>query len=184
MQHMKEIGSIHVFEDEELLSHIAKLSAAVFVSGVALSVALAIEGYFHSIFDPFTYVLIAVGSVLAVMLHEGIHAVFFKVFAPKGSKVAFGANLQTFMVYAKSEGVVYTRLQYMIIAMAPTVIITVLLAIFAACTSRLGASYYTALVHLTGCVGDWCYFEQIWGDKRITHVEDTDFGVRFFTDAA
>lgn len=181
---MKEIGQIRVFEDEALLSHITKLSAAVFVSGVALAVALFIEGFFRSMGDPLTYVYIVFGLVLSVPLHEAVHALFFKAFAPGSAKIRFGANRETWMVYASAEGVVYSRAQYLAIALAPTFAVTLLCLAFALATNHWGAAYFVALGHLTGCVGDWCYVERICKNKAVKQVEDTDFGVRFYGEEA
>ena len=42
-------------------------------------------------------------------VHELVHAVFFKLLAPAGAHVTFGANRETAMIYACAEGVVYSR---------------------------------------------------------------------------
>jgi hypothetical protein len=109
-----------------------------------------------------------------------VHAVFFKLFAPAGARVTFGANLETCMIYACAEGVVYSRRQYIVICLAPTVALTVAFALGFAFSGYPLLCYLAAGLHLSGCVGDWYYVRTILRDRRIVACEDTSFGVRFF----
>lgn len=120
-----------------------------------------------------------VACVAAFALHEGVHAVFFKLFAPRGSRVTFGANWETAMVYACAEGIVYTRRQYLTVSLAPTVLVTALLAAIGAAGGYALACYVIAVLHLTGCAGDWVYSWRILRDHRIRACKDTSWGVSF-----
>ena len=40
----------------------------------------------------------------------------------------------------------------------------------------------TAVLHLTGCAGDWGYVHELRADPLITHCEDTSYGVCFYGD--
>ena len=122
---------------------------------------------------------VAAACVASFALHEGVHAVFFKLFAPRGSRVTFGANWECAMVYACAEGIVYTRRQYLTVSLAPTVLVTALLAAIGCAGGYTLACYVVAVVHLTGCTGDWFYSWRILRDRRIRHCEDTSWGVRF-----
>ena len=113
-------------------------------------------------------------------VHELVHGVFFKLLAPAGAKVAFGANRETCMIYACAEGVVYSRVRYMVICLAPTVALTVAFALGFAFSGYPLLCYLAAGLHLSGCVGDWYYVRTILRDRRIVACEDTSFGVRFF----
>lgn len=72
---------------------------------------------------------LAVVSAASFVVHELVHGVFFKLFAPAGAHVTFGANLETCMIYACAEGVVYSRRRYMLICPAPTVVLTAAFAL-------------------------------------------------------
>ena len=122
---------------------------------------------------------VAAACVAAFALHEGVHAALFKLFAPRGSRVTFGANWQCAMVYACAEGIIYTRRQYLVVSLAPTVAVTALLAAIGWAGGYALACYVVAVVHLTGCTGDWFYSWRILRDRRIRHCEDTSWGVRF-----
>ena len=71
---------------------------------------------------------VAAVSAASFAVHELVHAVFFKLLAPAGAHVTFGANRETAMIYACAEGVVYSRRRYMAICLAPTVVLTVAFA--------------------------------------------------------
>ena len=126
--------------------------------------------------------IIGLGAVSAASfaVHELVHAVFFKLFAPAGARVTFGANLETCMIYACAEGVVYSRRRYMAVCLAPTVIVTAAFALGFTCSGYPLLCYLAAGLHLSGCVGDWYYVRTILRDRRIVACEDTSFGVRFF----
>lgn len=119
-------------------------------------------------------------SMASFAVHELVHGVFFKLLAPAGAKVTFGANRETAMIYACAEGVVYSRRRYMAVCLAPTVVVTAALALGFAFSGYPLLCYLAAGLHLSGCVGDWYYVRTILRDRRIVACEDTSFGVRFF----
>lgn len=109
-----------------------------------------------------------------------MHGVFFKLLAPAGAQVTFGANLETCMIYACAEGVVYSRRRYVVVCLAPTVVVTAAFTLGFALSGYPLLCYLAAGLHLSGCVGDWYYVRTILRDRRIVACEDTSFGVRFF----
>ena len=187
---MNEISNIHAFEDEDFLH-------ACFVWGMAVlgAFAVCLVPVFMLLGGPadldaadaggWTAVLgwivgLAAVSAASFAVHELVHAVFFKLFAPAGARVTFGANLETCMIYACAEGVVYSRRRYMTVCLAPTVVVTAAFALGFACSGYPLLCYLAAGLHLSGCVGDWYYVRTILRDRRIIACEDTSFGVRFF----
>ena len=123
---------------------------------------------------------LAAVSAASFAVHELVHGVFFKLLAPAGAKVTFGANRETAMIYACAEGVVYSRRRYMAVCLAPTVVVTAAFALGFAFSGYPLLCYLAAGLHLSGCVGDWYYVRTILRDRRIVACEDTSFGVRFF----
>lgn len=194
---MKEIGSIHTFEDKAFLRWIARVAAAVLVSGVVVGVvwygvaSLVLPGrtpfevlglwYREGLGGLAVWTASLLGVNLAALpLHEVVHAVFFKLFAPAGSSVRFGANWKAGMIYACAEGIVYTRRQYMVIAAAPSIAVTVAIAAVAVALGWPLWGLIGVTVHLSGCTGDWGYLRAIHADAAISHCEDTAWGVLFF----
>ena len=170
---MNEISNIHAFEDEDFLH-------ACFVWGMAVlgAFAVCLVPVFMLMGGP--AVGLAAVSAASFAVHELVHAVFFKLIAPAGARVTFGANLETCMIYACAEGVVYSRRRYMAVCLAPTVVVTAAFALGFACSGYPLLCYLAAGLHLSGCVGDWYYVRTILCDRRIVACEDTSFGVRFF----
>lgn len=187
---MNEISNIHAFEDEDFLH-------ACFVWGMVVVgvFAVCLVPVFMLLGGPADLDAADAGGWMAVVgwivglaavsaasfaVHELVHAAFFKLFAPAGARVTFGANLETCMIYACAEGVVYSRRRYMVICLAPTVVVTTTFALGLAFSGYPLLCYLAAGLHLSGCVGDWYYVRTILRDRRIVACEDTSFGVRFF----
>lgn len=187
---MNEISNIHAFEDENFLH-------ACFVWGMVVlgAFAMCLVPLFMLLGGPADLDAAEAGGWMAVVgwmvgviavsaasfaLHELVHAVFFKLFAPAGARVTFGANRETAMIYACAEGVVYSRRRYMAICLAPTVVVTAAFALGFTFLDYPLLCYLAAGLHLSGCVGDWYYVRAILRDRRIVACEDTSFGVRFF----
>lgn len=120
---MNEISNIHAFEDEDFLH-------ACFVWGMAVIAVFAVclVPVFMLLGGPADLDAAEAGGWMAVVgwivglaavsmasfaVHELVHAVFFKLLAPAGAQVTFGANRETAMIYACAEGVVYSRRRYM-----------------------------------------------------------------------
>ncbi|MBY4798258.1 DUF3267 domain-containing protein [Collinsella sp. AGMB00827] len=123
-----------------------------------------------------------VGVLCAILcsyvLHELIHAALFKILAPS-ARVRLGASWSLGLIFASAEGVSYSRRRYQLIIMAPTVVITGLLVVLGVLTGYSLAAWVVAVIHLTGCTGDWGCFEAVIRDKAIVYCEDTAWGVRF-----
>lgn len=187
---MNEISNIHAFEDEDFLH-------ACFVWGMVVVgvFAVCLVPVFMLLGGPadldaaetcgWTAVVgwmvgLVVVSMASFTVHELVHAAFFKLLAPAGAHVTFGANRETCMIYACAEGVVYSRLRYVAICLAPTVVLTVAFVLGFALSGYPLLCYLAAGLHLSGCVGDWYYVRTILRDRRIVACEDTSFGVRFF----
>lgn len=199
--HMRCRSNIHTFEDEDFLKRMTQCSAVTFIIGLAatlvFAVALAVavpesfDGLLVGIFAEdgrgiVDYLLwiawVAVALVVSLAAHELVHAIFFKAFAPAGTRVSFGANWKRGMLYACAEDIVYTRGQYLIIALAPTFVVTPLVVAAGLACGCPVAGAFAAVLHLTGCAGDWGYVHELRADPLITHCEDTSYGVCFYGD--
>lgn len=196
---MSRIGGIHTFEDKRFLLRAARMSGVVFAGGAALTVALfvALGMWAPTALDPVLRGLwipgdstdasevlwllgMGVTSLASLVLHEAVHAIFFKAFAPRGARVTFGANWKLGMLYACAEGIVYPRRRYIAIAVAPSIAVSVVaLAVGWASGNPVGGCA-VAVIHLTGCTGDWEYLRAIHVNPCIAFCEDTSWGVAFY----
>lgn len=196
---MRKRSVIYTFEDEWFLRDTLRMSRVVFVAGLAAvllgGIALSmwrpasLDHVFTGIFatggqgvvDALLWVAwIVVAVVASLAAHELVHGIFFKLFAPREAHVSFGANWKRGMLYASADGIVYTRRRYLVIVLAPTFAVTPLIIAAGVGCGVPVAGLVAAVLHLSGCTGDWCYVKAIVADPGITHCEDTSYGVCFY----
>lgn len=196
---MRKIADIRTFEDRALLRWISRASALAFGIGVLATAgfAAALRIFMPSVLDPALagllgvrafssaimlawLVVLAVASMAALLVHELVHALFFKLFAPSGARVTFGANWGAGMLFACAEGIVYARRRYLAIVIAPTIVVTALVLVIGAAFGVPVLGCAVAAIHLCGCAGDWYYVRTICRNPAIAYCEDTTWGVRLF----
>lgn len=196
---MVKIGEIRIFEDERFRARMVRASGAVVALGLAACAAWYALASFTSLplppIEPVAggtdgvpgvgawLAALAAGTLAPLGVHELVHAALFKLFAPPGTHVGFGADLQQGMLYAAAEGVVYTRRSYLVIALAPTFVVTACLVGVGAALAWPLWTLVTVSVHLAGCTGDWGYARAIRRDRSIAYCEDASWGVAFFAAA-
>ena len=188
---MKHIGEIKTFEDQAFLAQVSRLSGVLLAAGLACCAvaflllpavqgrALPVEG---AVVTPGWWFSLAGLAVASLAWHELVHAALFRLFAPAGAHVTFGFSRENWMLYACAEGVVYTRRQYLAVALAPAAAVTALLAAAGAVLGWPLWAAVLAVVHLAGCAGDILYAQRIAADKRVTHCMDTAQGVALLSD--
>lgn len=118
-------------------------------------------------------------TLLLFVLHEAIHGLVMLVF---GARPRFGLTLVGNMLpafYATAPGQQFARAQYLAVAAAPMVVIS--LGGFIAGFSDAGGYLVLPLaVHLSGCVGDAAMIRMILRQPGGTLYEDLADGIRFF----
>src|SRR5207237_8503674 len=122
-------------------------------------------------------ILLALATVLA-LLHEGIHGIAMAVFGarPRFGAVMVGAAIPA--IYTTAPGHLFTRWQYLLVAVAPGLLISVLG--FAMCFTGAGAYLVLPLaLHLGGCTGDAAASLQVLRARPGTMCEDLRDGIRF-----
>lgn len=191
---MRKRSDIHAFEDLWFLDFVRCVGAWVLglglmvTAGIGIALALFAPGLIDA---PFVciggvrgvglwIVATTAATLAALVLHEGVHAVCFKLLAARPVRVAFGSNLEHGMLYASAAGVRYPRRSYLAIALAPTVVVTLAIAALGTACACPMAALLVGTLHLSGCAGDWGYVRAIVRDPGILVCEDTDFGVCFY----
>lgn len=122
--------------------------------------------------------LIGIFAILA--FHEWCHGLAFRWMGVKpkyGSKIA-GNIMPVF--YATAPGKWVSRNQYLVIALAPTVIVNAvgLLLMWPPTILRFLLVFALA-VHFAGCVGDWWMSLVVWKLPARTLVEDRETGFAY-----
>lgn len=116
----------------------------------------------------------AVATVAAFALHELVHGVAFKILGPRSTRVSFGVG----------PGILYTRAtdatmapgRFMAVLLAPTVIVTALIALGGWWAGAPVVALVVGTLHLSGCSGDLAMAARIGRTPGVVACEDTDNG--------
>lgn len=122
--------------------------------------------------------LASVSLFLVIVIHEGIHGLFFKLFKPQ-AKVTFG--FKSGMAYAASLGNRYTRKQALWILLAPFVLLT-LFFIILTYLNLISAIVFVVLgaVHTGACIGDFYFSYLLLNTLGKVIMEDTETGIKIY----
>jgi len=123
--------------------------------------------------------LVVALTALLVIAHEAIHGLVMLCF---GARPRFGALLvgrAMPALYATSDGHRFTRGQYLAVAAAPALTISVL-GFWACFSPWAGYLILPLAIHLGGCVGDGFACWRVLHEPPGTECEDLRDGIRFY----
>ena len=185
-------GQLRKLEELELLEPqklrpLAMLSVYMLLVGSVFFVGLNLATYYwqHHVFSLgitgwewlLWLIVNIIGYILILPIHEIIHAL---VFAFWGGKPYFGTKLP-FALYCGAKSQLFRRNQYLVVGLAPLVVITLAGIVFTLYAPAL-ASYtlFATIGNVSGAAGD------VWTVKRLLQypktalVEDTETGYRIW----
>jgi len=182
---MKLYKKVNLLEDTKVIigvniaSFLLMFGFALLFSFIAFQLISIMNGNNSSgQFNLLYIVLLFVSYFALIVIHELIHGMFFKIFAPEG-KVSFG--FKGGMVYAASIGNYYEKWKYAIIILAPFVVITLGLTIlFYFQIINVVTYILLASIHAAGCAGDFYYIILVLFAPKNAVVEDTDVGMSIY----
>ena len=116
-----------------------------------------------------------IGYILILPIHELIHAAAFVLW---GGKPYFGTKLP-YALYCGAKNQLFHRNQYLVVGLAPLVVITLAGIIFTLISPAL-ASYtiFATVGNVSGAAGDVWVVRRLLRRPRSTLVEDTEAGYR------
>jgi hypothetical protein len=125
--------------------------------------------------------LAALALVFAVAaFHEFCHGIAFRW---AGAKPRYGARLYLWVFpvfYATAPGVWLSKRQFLVVLLAPTIVVNLIGAPLLLCPLTLRWLLVLAMaMHLGGCVGDWWMAVVVMRLPRGAYLEDTLQGFRF-----
>ncbi|HVB75137.1 MAG TPA: DUF3267 domain-containing protein [Ktedonobacteraceae bacterium] len=182
--HIRKVEELALLEREQLLP-LARLSLQLLIVGVLFFGLLNYASYFihyHTTNLGITggsvllwLVISVVGYCLMLPLHELLHGAAFLLW---GGRPYFGAKLP-YALYCGAKNQLFRRNQYLVVGLAPFVVIT-LAGIILTLVAPVTAAYTLAVTvgNISGAAGD------IWSVVRMlrlpgtTLVEDTELGYR------
>jgi hypothetical protein len=177
---MKLVRDIDVFSDEQLRRRMATVSAVVLGAGaVLITVWCLVGGVDFSLETPgriaLGFVIGAVATYVAFLVHELVHGLFFKLLAGPGQKIEFG--YKDGMLYTRAPGCRLAVGKFMAVLLAPTVLVSAAIALAGLFTGRAFLAAIVFVLHLSGCSGDSCMANTIAMTPDVDLCEDTATGV-------
>lgn len=182
---MRTLGDIDFFGDDALRQRLVRASAWLLIGGAALAVALsvvtgtgvieemrALPGDWGAAMWPLA---MAALSVVALPVHELVHALFMRVLGGPGTRVSFG--YQAGMLYAGCPGLVLSKPRFVTVLLAPAVLVTAALLGLGLALGYPFMTLWAAVLHLSGCSGDILAAAAILRERSCTHCRDTERGV-------
>jgi hypothetical protein len=124
-----------------------------------------------------TFDEVAVGFLLLVpvlILHEICHGAGFHM---AGAKPRYGLKLVGGMpcLYAAAPGRWLTRWQYVLVGIAPTIVVNVAgLILMAGLPDIRHALVWSLSMHFCGCIGDWTFLRRVLKLPPATEFEDAE----------
>ena len=118
--------------------------------------------------------------IMVLILHELVHGVMMLFF---GARPHFGIMWKEAMFYATSPGFAYPRGQYLLVALAPLVVISllaVLAMILLAGTAWVALAAFVAMFNAAGSIGDLWISLVVLHYPAHAYVIDERDGIRIF----
>ncbi len=113
--------------------------------------------------------------LIVLPIHEGIHALFFKILGAE--QVGFGYSKKGLMVYAYAQRFVMTLRENALVAAMPFVMITLLLGVCWVLVPGLKVLWIiTLLLHTLGCMGDFILILHAWKNRKEAMCTYDDLG--------
>lgn len=179
------LSDIDFFGDDALCQRLVRASAWLLIGGAALAVALsvvagtgvieemrALPGDWGAAMWPLA---MAALSAVALPVHELVHALFMRVLGGPGTRVSFG--YQAGMLYAGCPGLVLSKPRFVVVLLAPTVLVTAALLGLGLVLGYPFMTLWAAVLHLSGCSGDILAAGTILRERACTHCRDTERGI-------
>ncbi|MEO8955726.1 MAG: DUF3267 domain-containing protein [Ktedonobacteraceae bacterium] len=183
--HLRKRDELELLEEPQQIRRVAVLSLLLFVISALFFIVLNIVAYAvqtHTTSGSIGAVAILLGLfiniiiyVLVMFLHEGIHALTFTFW---GGRPYFGAKLPL-ALFCGAKNQIFRRNHYLVVGLAPLVIITIAGIIFTLLSPALAV--YTLLGtigNFSGAAGDLWVAQRLLLQPKDVLVEDTDAGYR------
>lgn len=183
--HLRKRDELELLEEPQQIRRVAVLSLLLFGIGALFFIVLNIVAYavrthttsgsIGAVAILFWLFINIVVYVLVMFLHEGIHALAFAFW---GGRPYFGAKLPL-ALFCGAKNQIFRRNHYLVVGLAPLVIITVAGIIFTLLSPALAV--YTLLGtigNFSGAAGDLWVAQRLLLQPKDVLVEDTDAGYR------
>lgn len=174
---MKPISEIDLLDDDALLARMSRASLILVAVGAVVACAGLVAGAWPDAFGLAWFALVVVASLVALPVHELVHAALFKLLGGPKAHIRFGARWG--MLYTSAEGLVLPRRRFVAVLMGPAVLVTAALVALGLVLGQPLAAWVMAVLHLSGCTGD-LGFVRIICQSAADFVQDTNKGIALY----
>ncbi len=171
---MRGVGTLDILGDTPLARHMLYLSAALLAAGFVGVIFMLVAWGWGVGIDAWL-VVYAVATLVALPVHELVHAATFLLLGR--GRVHIGFGFTGGMLYTRAEGAPLARSRFVAVLLAPSVVVTAALAVVGSLVAGPALAWALAWTHLSGCAGDLAMVAGILRTPGCTHVRDTDAGV-------
>jgi hypothetical protein len=180
--HLHKADELALLEEQQL-QPLARLSLFLLIIGGVVFAALNILFYFlHyqrffaqlSVESIVLWIVVSiVGYIVILPIHEGIHGLAFAFW---GGRPHFGAKLPL-ALYCGARGQLFRRDEYLVVGLAPLVVITVIGVVLIVWTPGVAGYLWFALAgNFSGAAGDVLAAQRLQRLSQDIVVEDTETG--------
>ena len=176
---MRSVAHLDILGDTPLARRMVVVSAVLLAVGFVGAFLLVVAGGWGMDVGAW-FAVSVVASLVALPVHELVHAAAFLLLGHGCVRIRFG--YQTGMLYTRAEGEPLTRGRFIVVLLAPSVLVTAALAAVGELVAGPSLAWVLAWAHLSGCAGDLAMVGGIARTSGCTHVRDTDTGVELLAD--
>ncbi len=184
--HIRKLDELDLLDQQRLYS-LARLSVLTLGIGTLFFAGLNIAAYYwqrHTLIPGITgwgffiwLLLNCLSYVVILPLHEVIHGLAFAFW---GGKPYYGARLP-FVLYCSTKGQLFRRNQYLVVGLAPLVVITLAGIVFTLLAPALAAyTLFGTIGNFSGAAGDVWMALRLLRQPDSVLAEDTEVGYRLW----
>lgn len=188
---MRQVLDVNILEDQATQRRVTLLGLPAGIAALILMIAMPLadrlgggvgelQGFWAGSSLGWAIALLAV-YIVSLPVHELVHAAFFKLFGPAGTRITFG--FKSGMLYAGCPGRRFSRGQMTAVLLAPFALLSLT---YLALGALLGLPFMMLavfLLHTSGCVGDFYFAWLIARHPEADLIEDTPVGICLWSSA-
>lgn len=159
-----------------MLNILSILAIIPFIFGLAIiGVSFTVSNPIHLLIGLLSFFF---GSIIYIILHELVHAFFFKL----KNKIKVTYKFHGFAASASAPGNYFQKGHYLIISLAPFMLFNIIFitSLFFLNGGAFFIAYLLFMVHFSGCSGDLYVFFRLFRKPKDILVEDYGIGMRIF----
>ena len=174
---MQQVLDVNILDDPATQKTVSLWSVPCTIAAVVLVVVAGVRAVLEASAGEalLWFGWLVVLYVVSLPVHELVHALFFKLFGPAGTRVIFG--FKSGMLYAGCPGVQLPRAQFAVVLLAPFVVLTLAYIAIGLVFHATLLAWCLFFLHTAGCAGDFYFVWVLMRHPEADLCEDTRTGI-------